>query len=273
MSDHPERLNHLPLILITGAAGYVGGRLLQALHQRGQRVRCLARRPEFLTARVGSATEVEAGDVLDGHSLLYAANDLSRALAAQGSPEDFPVRAGQSVGLLHNLPIAAEVVELTIREERALLLERMRRWCSSVNDRTMVCTAEPRAANRLQPEAGLPQGKRDTQPGKPLAAYLHHLPSPTAQAGDPSHRTRNRHSHADDHGAERNPGANFRAALRLGRSDQRLLFGTLGILGHEIADLRGDTGRIVSDRLHARPQLPEGRSRLFGRHPGGSRQG
>jgi uncharacterized protein YbjT (DUF2867 family) len=69
MSNDPEQLDHLPLILLTGATGYVGGRLLRALHQRGQRVRCLARRPEVLTARVGSATEVVAGDVLDGQSL------------------------------------------------------------------------------------------------------------------------------------------------------------------------------------------------------------
>lgn len=33
--------------------------------------------------------------------------------------------AGQSVGLIHNLPGAAEVVEMTIREARALLLERI----------------------------------------------------------------------------------------------------------------------------------------------------
>jgi hypothetical protein len=30
--------------------------------------------------------------------------------------------AGQSVGLIHNLPGAAEVVELTIREARAVLM-------------------------------------------------------------------------------------------------------------------------------------------------------
>jgi uncharacterized protein YbjT (DUF2867 family) len=33
-------------ILLTGATGYVGGRLLSLLEQRGALVRCLARRPE-----------------------------------------------------------------------------------------------------------------------------------------------------------------------------------------------------------------------------------
>jgi uncharacterized protein YbjT (DUF2867 family) len=34
------------LILLTGATGYVGGKLLEALERQGRRVRCLARRPE-----------------------------------------------------------------------------------------------------------------------------------------------------------------------------------------------------------------------------------
>ena len=54
------------LILLTGASGYVGGRLLHALEARGERVRCLARRPDYLLrTRRAAATEVVAGDVLD----------------------------------------------------------------------------------------------------------------------------------------------------------------------------------------------------------------
>src|SRR3990172_1984430 len=37
-----------PRILVTGATGYVGGRLLPALLERGEQVRCLARRPEAI---------------------------------------------------------------------------------------------------------------------------------------------------------------------------------------------------------------------------------
>lgn len=56
-------------ILLTGASGYVGGRLLRRLEAQGRSVRCLARRPEYLASRVGPGTEVVAGDVLDRTSL------------------------------------------------------------------------------------------------------------------------------------------------------------------------------------------------------------
>lgn len=58
-----------PLILLTGATGYVGGRLLKTLEAAGYPVRCLVRRPEFLGSRVAAATEVVQGDVLDRSSL------------------------------------------------------------------------------------------------------------------------------------------------------------------------------------------------------------
>jgi uncharacterized protein YbjT (DUF2867 family) len=51
-------------ILLTGASGYVGGRLLKAFEQAGHSVRCIARKPEFLLKKVGARTEVVAGDVL-----------------------------------------------------------------------------------------------------------------------------------------------------------------------------------------------------------------
>jgi uncharacterized protein YbjT (DUF2867 family) len=56
-------------ILLTGASGYVGGRLLARLEERGLAVRCLARRPEFLARRVGPRTQVVAGDALRADTL------------------------------------------------------------------------------------------------------------------------------------------------------------------------------------------------------------
>jgi uncharacterized protein YbjT (DUF2867 family) len=66
---HAEPPAERPLILLTGATGYVGGRLLARLEDLGHRVRCLARRPEELGARVGGDTEVVYADMLEPASL------------------------------------------------------------------------------------------------------------------------------------------------------------------------------------------------------------
>lgn len=59
-------------ILLTGATGYVGGRLLHVLERQGRAVRCLTRRPEHLRPRAAPTTDVVAGDVLDAASLAPA---------------------------------------------------------------------------------------------------------------------------------------------------------------------------------------------------------
>jgi uncharacterized protein YbjT (DUF2867 family) len=58
-----------PLVLVAGASGYIGGRLIPALESRGVRVRCMARKPDALRARLGPGAEAVAGDVLDRASL------------------------------------------------------------------------------------------------------------------------------------------------------------------------------------------------------------
>ncbi|MHC4956518.1 MAG: NAD(P)H-binding protein [Planctomycetota bacterium] len=67
------------MILLTGATGYIGGRLLPLLEATGQPVRCLARRPEFLEAKVAPGTEVVRGDVLDEASLGAAMRGVETA--------------------------------------------------------------------------------------------------------------------------------------------------------------------------------------------------
>lgn len=57
------------LILLTGATGYIGGRLLQALEARGEKVRCLVRHPSYLEGRVGADTQVVDGDLRDPGSM------------------------------------------------------------------------------------------------------------------------------------------------------------------------------------------------------------
>ncbi|AMV38127.1 NAD(P)H-binding protein [Planctomyces sp. SH-PL62] len=58
-----------PRILVVGASGYIGGRLIPALERRSERVRCLARKPDALRERFGEGVEIVAGDVLDRKSL------------------------------------------------------------------------------------------------------------------------------------------------------------------------------------------------------------
>ena len=68
-----------PLILVTGATGYVGGQLLKALLAAGHRVRCLARRPEVLQAYGLAGAEIVAGDVLDASSVRAAMDGVHTA--------------------------------------------------------------------------------------------------------------------------------------------------------------------------------------------------
>jgi uncharacterized protein YbjT (DUF2867 family) len=63
-------------ILVTGATGYVGARLVSRLESEGRQVRCLARRPDRLAGRVAPTTEILAGDLLAPESLVPAMRDV-----------------------------------------------------------------------------------------------------------------------------------------------------------------------------------------------------
>lgn len=83
---HDERAGHstskeavTAKILLTGATGYVGGRLLAALIARGEAVRCLSRRPEALASHVLPPNEIVPGDVFDKASLLRATAGIETA--------------------------------------------------------------------------------------------------------------------------------------------------------------------------------------------------
>jgi uncharacterized protein YbjT (DUF2867 family) len=82
-------------VLLTGASGYVGGRLLRLLSERGCAVRCLARNPELLQARVNAGVEVVAGDVHDRASLDNALRGIDVAyylIHSMGARGDFAER-------------------------------------------------------------------------------------------------------------------------------------------------------------------------------------
>ena len=66
-------------ILITGATGYIGSRLLKKLEDGKYDICCLARKPEYLTSRVSEGIKVLKGDVLDRESLENALKGIHTA--------------------------------------------------------------------------------------------------------------------------------------------------------------------------------------------------
>ncbi|MFI6035897.1 SDR family oxidoreductase [Streptomyces sp. NPDC051315] len=92
MTAHGHDLR-APLCLVTGATGYIGGRLVPELLAAGYRVRCLARSPERLRDHpwAGEA-EVVRGDVTDAASVAEAMAGVEVAyylVHALGTGEDF----------------------------------------------------------------------------------------------------------------------------------------------------------------------------------------
>ena len=66
-------------VLVTGASGYVGGRLVRRLAERGRPVRAMSRRPEYLRPRLPGGVEAVAGDVLEPGGLAAALEGVGAA--------------------------------------------------------------------------------------------------------------------------------------------------------------------------------------------------
>ena len=97
-------------ILLTGATGYIGGRLLPRLEQRGENVRCLTRRPEALRGQVGPKTEVVAGDALDPADVERAMAGIDTAyylVHSIGADRDFEVEDRAAATLFARAAAAA----------------------------------------------------------------------------------------------------------------------------------------------------------------------
>ncbi len=91
-------------VLVTGATGYVGGRLLPELLERGHEVRALARNPDGASLPAG--VDVRRGDVVSGEGLTEALEGVEVAYylvhsMGRGNPADFAERdrqAGRTFG-------------------------------------------------------------------------------------------------------------------------------------------------------------------------------
>lgn len=86
-------------ILVTGASGYIGGRLIARLLEKGETVRAMARRTDGLKARWGDRIEAVEADVLNAASLAAAMKGVHTAyylIHSMGEGGDFEVRERQS---------------------------------------------------------------------------------------------------------------------------------------------------------------------------------
>ena len=84
-----------PEILLTGATGCIGGRLLDALEAKGRPVRCMTRRPATLIGKVGPQSSVVRGDCFDPASLAAAFSGVETAyylVHSMGGSADFESR-------------------------------------------------------------------------------------------------------------------------------------------------------------------------------------
>ena len=72
-NEMPTNEQERPLILVTGATGYIGGRLVPRLLELGYRVRCLVRDAARLQGRAWqSEVEIATGDMLYPATLVPA---------------------------------------------------------------------------------------------------------------------------------------------------------------------------------------------------------
>ena len=91
MNSHTDATH--PLVLLTGATGYIGGRLLSNLRERDNlRLRCLARKPEHLENQIDETVEVVQGDLLEPDTLAPALEGVTTAyyfVHSMGTDKDF----------------------------------------------------------------------------------------------------------------------------------------------------------------------------------------
>lgn len=104
MNDKTAVRSDSELTLLTGATGYVGGRLREQLENETVRLRCMARDPSYLESRVAESTEVVRGDVFDPESLSLAMRGVSTAyylvhsMSDDGDFEEMERRAARAFG-------------------------------------------------------------------------------------------------------------------------------------------------------------------------------
>ena len=97
------------LILVTGATGYVGGRLVPKLLEAGYHVRCLVRDPSRLQGRAWlNKVEVVTGDALSPKGLAEAMQNVSVAYYLIHGMQGGKMNAERDLQVARNFAQAAE---------------------------------------------------------------------------------------------------------------------------------------------------------------------
>jgi nucleoside-diphosphate-sugar epimerase len=79
-------------VLVTGATGFVGRHVAEALMERGHEVRCLVRRPERAAALAARGMDIVPGDLTDAASLRAAAHGRDTIVHAAAQAGDWAGR-------------------------------------------------------------------------------------------------------------------------------------------------------------------------------------
>jgi uncharacterized protein YbjT (DUF2867 family) len=99
--------------LVTGASGYIGGRLVPELLAARYRVRCMARDPAKLSDRPWSASvEIAAADALDGTAVRHALEGIDVAyylIHSLGAAASFEQRDREAAGIFADAAMTAGI--------------------------------------------------------------------------------------------------------------------------------------------------------------------
>jgi len=93
------------MILVVGATGELGGRIVRALTDRGETVRALVRRPEQFDSVRATGAEPVLGDLRDAVSLLAACQNVDAVVTTATAAAEGSAEAVEAVDLRGNLDL------------------------------------------------------------------------------------------------------------------------------------------------------------------------